>query len=80
MKNKINKAKENTLQIPGQNIGVNLDSPDISNAKSVEDLKKLNLFGHLNGVEQDKAYNLVFEAISTTSNKVDEKDSDEEDK
>lgn len=45
-------------------VGVNLDHPDVKDAESITDLKKLDLFSHLSEDQQAVAYKELWTALN----------------
>lgn len=60
-KEKIPKAKPGLLYIRG--VGVNTNSSAIKDAKTVEDLKKTELFSHLSEKDQEDAYSELAQQV-----------------
>ncbi len=60
-KEKVQKAKDGLVVI--KKAGVNINAPAIKDAKTEEDLRKLNLFSHLTEKDQDEAYKDLAEIV-----------------
>lgn len=54
--------KTNVVTILG--VGVDLNSSDIKKAQSVEDLHKLDIFGHLSKKSQEEGYKQLTDALA----------------